>query len=86
MGFAFVGSGYALEVGGQDFRLDLLFCPLRLRCFVVIELKTTAFQPEFAGKMNFSLAVGDDLLCHADDQPSIGLILCKGKNECVCPP
>lgn len=83
VGFAFVGSEYALEVGGQDFRLDLLFYHLRLHCFVVIELKTTAFQPEFAGKMNFYLAAVDDLLRHADDQPSIGLILCKGKNEVV---
>lgn len=83
VGFAFVGSEYALEVGGQDFRLDLLFYHLRLRCFVVIELKTTAFQPEFAGKMNFYLAAVDDLLRHADDQPSIGLILCKGKNQVV---
>ena len=83
VGFAFVGSEYALDVGGQDFRLDLLFYHLRLRCYVVIELKTTAFQPEFAGKMNFYLAAVDDLLRHADDQPSIGLILCKGKNQVV---
>lgn len=83
VGFSFVGSEYALEVGGQDFRLDLLFYHLKLRCFVVIELKTTPFQPEFAGKMNFYLAAVDDLLRHSDDQPSIGIILCKGKNQVV---
>ena len=83
VGFAFVGSEYALEVGGQDFRLDLLFYHLTLRCFVVIELKTTEFKPEFAGKMNFYLAAVDDLLRHPDDQPSIGIILCKGKNQVV---
>jgi predicted nuclease of restriction endonuclease-like (RecB) superfamily len=83
MGFAFVGSQYPLEVGGQEFRLDLLFYHLRLRAFVVIEIKVTDFQPEFSGKMNFYLSAVDDLLRHPDDQPSIGIILCKSKNRVV---
>ena len=81
--FSFVGSQYRLEVGGQEFRLDLLFYHLRLRAFVVIEVKVTDFQPEFSGKMNFYLSTVDDLLRHPDDQPSIGMILCKSKNKVV---
>jgi len=83
VGFAFVGSQYHLEVGGQDFYLDLLFYHLRLRCYVVIELKIGDFQPEYAGKMNFYLAAADDLLRHPDDQPSIGIILCKTRNRLI---
>jgi predicted nuclease of restriction endonuclease-like (RecB) superfamily len=83
VGFAFVGSQYPLEVGGQDFYLDLLFYHFRLRCFVVIELKISEFQPEFAGKMNFYLSAVDDLLRHPDDQPSISIILCKTKNKVI---
>ena len=82
-GFAFVGSQYPLEVGDQQYFIDLLFYHLRLRCFVVIELKVEGFKPEFAGKMNFYLSAVDDLLRHSDDQPSIGIILCKGRNEVV---
>jgi predicted nuclease of restriction endonuclease-like (RecB) superfamily len=82
-GFAFVGSQYPLQVGGDEFRLDLLFYHLRLRCFVVLDLKMGEFQPEFSGKMNFYLSAVDDLLRHADDQPSIGIILCKSKNSIV---
>lgn len=82
-GFAFVGSQYPLVVGGEDFYLDLLFYHLRLRCFVVIELKTVDFRPEFAGKMNFYLSAVDDLLRHPDDAPSIGMILCRGRNATV---
>ncbi|MGJ4859547.1 YhcG family protein [Labrys sp. La1] len=82
-GFAFVGSQYHLEVGGQDYYLDLLFYHLRLRCFVVIELKIEDFKPEFAGKMNFYLSAVDDQLRHQDDKPSIGIILCKGRNEVI---
>ena len=72
-----------MEVGGQDYYLDLLFYHLRLRCFVVFELKIEEFKPEFAGKMNFYLSAVDDELKHADDQPSIGIILCKGRNAIV---
>jgi predicted nuclease of restriction endonuclease-like (RecB) superfamily len=82
-GFAFVGSQYHLEVGGQDYYLDLLFYHLRLRCFVVIELKIEDFKPEFAGKMNFYLSAVDDELRHPDDKPTIGIILCKGRNEVI---
>jgi predicted nuclease of restriction endonuclease-like (RecB) superfamily len=82
-GFAFVGSQYELSVGGQDFRIDLLFYHLKLRCFVVIDLKMRAFEPEFAGKMNFYLSAVDDLLRHEGDAPSIGVILCKTKNATV---
>lgn len=77
VGFSFVGSQYHLEVGGQDFYLDLLFYHLRLRAFVVIDLKMTEFKPEYAGKMNFYLSAIDELLKHETDQPSIGLILCR---------
>ena len=83
VGFAFVGSQVPLEVGGEDFKLDLLFYHLKLRCFVVIDLKMTPFKPEYSGKMNFYLAAVDDMLRHADDKPSIGLILCKAKNRIV---
>ncbi|NKK70066.1 DUF1016 family protein [Rhizobium leguminosarum bv. viciae] len=82
-GFAFVGSQYHLEVGDQDYYLDLLFYHLRLRCFVVIELKIEDFKPEFAGKMNFYLSAVDDQLRHPDDKPTIGIILCKGRNEVI---
>lgn len=82
-GFAFVGSQYHLEVGGQDYYVDLLFYHLRLRCFVVFELKIEEFKPEFAGKMNFYLSAVDEQLRHEDDKPSIGIILCEGKNEVI---
>lgn len=82
-GFAFVGSQYPLEVGRQDFFLDLLFYHLRLRCHVVVDLKVREFQPEFVGKMNFYLSAVDDLLRHTDDQPSVGIILCKTRNEVI---
>jgi predicted nuclease of restriction endonuclease-like (RecB) superfamily len=83
IGFAFVGSQYQIEVGGQDFFIDLLFYHLKLRCFVVIDLKTVEFKPEYAGKMNFYLSAADDLLRHETDNPSIGLILCRTKNKIV---
>ncbi len=80
-GFAFIGSQYPLEVGGKDDYLDLLFYHIALRCFVVIELKNTDFKPEYAGKMNFYLSAVDDRLKHPSDNPSIGMILCKSKNN-----
>lgn len=83
VGFAFVASQYRLEVGGSDFYIDLVFYHLKLRCFVLVDLKAKAFEPEFAGKMNFYLAAVDDLLRHADDQSSIGLIICKTKDQVV---
>ena len=83
VGFAFVGSQYPLTVGGEEFRIDLLFYHLKLRCYLIIDLKAVPFQPEFAGKMNFYLSAVNNLLRHPDDQPSIGLILCKTKNQVV---
>jgi predicted nuclease of restriction endonuclease-like (RecB) superfamily len=83
VGFAFLGSQYHLEVGGQDYYLDLLFYHVRLRCYVVIDLKIEEFKPEFSGKMNFYVSVVDDLLKHQDDQPTIGIILCKSKNKVI---
>ena len=83
VGFALVGSQVPLEVGGEDFRIDLLFYHLKLRAYIVIDLKMAPFKPEYAGKMNFYLSAVDDLLRHPDDQPTIGLILCKAKNRLV---
>jgi predicted nuclease of restriction endonuclease-like (RecB) superfamily len=80
-GFAFVGSQYHIEFDEEDYYLDLLFYHLKLRCFVIIDLKSGRFRPEYAGKMNFYLAVADDLLRHRDDQPTIGLILCRDKKS-----
>ena len=82
-GFAFVGRQYRLDVGNDDFYLDLLFYHLRLRCFVVVDLKRGPFKADHAGKMNFYCNVVDDRLRHADDQPTIGLILCQDKNRIV---
>ena len=81
VGFAFVGSQYHLEVDGDDYYIDLLFYHLKLRCYVVIDLKVTEFQPEFSGKMNFYISAVDDLLRHPDDRSTIGIILCKGKKK-----
>ncbi|OGG43934.1 MAG: hypothetical protein A3F84_18935 [Candidatus Handelsmanbacteria bacterium RIFCSPLOWO2_12_FULL_64_10] len=82
-GFAFVGRQFHLEVGDDDFYLDLLFYHLRLRCFVVVDLKKGAFKAEYAGKMNFYCNVVDDRFRHPDDRPTIGLILCQEKNRVV---
>jgi len=80
-GFAFVGRQYHLDIGEQDFYIDLLFYHLKLRCYVVIELKRGAFKPEYAGKINFYCSVVDDHLRHGDDKPTIGLILCQEHNR-----
>lgn len=82
-GFAFVGRQYHLEVGDQDFNIDLLFYHLKMRCFVVIDLKKGDFKPEHAGKMNFYCSVIDDVLKHKNDEPTIGLILCENKNKII---
>jgi predicted nuclease of restriction endonuclease-like (RecB) superfamily len=82
-GFAFLGRQYPLEVAGEDYRLDLLFYHIKLRCFVIIDLKAGPFKPEYAGKMNFYLAAVDDMLKNTSDNPSIGLILCKSKKQLV---
>jgi predicted nuclease of restriction endonuclease-like (RecB) superfamily len=82
-GFAFMGRQYPLEVDGQEFFIDLLFYHHRLRCLVALDLKMTPFVPEYAGKMAFYLAVLNDRVRHAQDAPSIGIILCKSKNRTV---
>jgi len=82
-GFAFVARQYYLKVGDREFYIDLLFYHLKLRCFVVIDLKKGEFKPEYAGKMNFYLSVVDDQLRHPADAPSIGLILCQDRNHIV---
>ena len=81
--FAFIGSQYRLEVGGDEFFVDILLFHRILRCLVALELKTGKFQPEYAGKMNFYLAVLDDTVRAEGENPAIGIILCKTKNETV---
>ncbi len=82
-GFAFVGRQHDLKVGDREFSIDLLSYHLKLRCFVVIDLKKGEFKPEYAGKMNFYLSVVDDQLRHHSDSPSIGLILCQDRNQII---
>lgn len=82
-GFAFVGQQVHLEVGSKDFYIDLLFYHLHLRCYIVIDLKVDEFEPEHAGKMNFYLSAVDDQLRHPQDQPSIGIILCRSHEKIV---
>ncbi|WP_060999766.1 MULTISPECIES: YhcG family protein [Mycolicibacterium] len=82
-GFAFVGRQVHLEIGDADFYADLIFYHLRLRCFVVIELKVGDFDPSYLGQLGMYMAAVDDLLRHRDDKPTIGLILCKTKNNVV---
>jgi predicted nuclease of restriction endonuclease-like (RecB) superfamily len=80
-GFAFVGKQYHLEVGETDYYLDLLFYHIKLKCYVVIELKNTKFIPEYAGKLNFYLSAVDSLLKTVSDNPTIGILLCRDKNK-----
>lgn len=80
-GFAFLGRQYPLVVDGRDYYLDLLFYHIKLRCFCVVDLKTTEFKPEYAGKMNFYLSAVDDVLKHQHDNPSIGMILCEHRQK-----
>jgi len=80
-GFAFVGQQYHLEVGETDYYLDLLFYHIKLKCYVVIELKNTKFIPEYAGKLNFYLSAVDSLLKTVSDNPTIGILLCRDKNK-----
>jgi len=80
-GFAFLGRQYPLAANGKDYFLDLLFYHTRLKCYVVIELKAGEFKPEYIGKLNFYLSAVDDQLRTPDDQPTIGLILCKDKDK-----
>jgi predicted nuclease of restriction endonuclease-like (RecB) superfamily len=82
-GFAFVGRQVHLEFASHDYFVDLLFYHLKLRCFVVIELKAVPFGPGFVGQLNLYLSAVDDLLRHPDDKPSIGLLLCRSKDKLV---
>jgi len=82
-GFAFVGQQYHLEIGGDDFFIDLLFYHLKLRCYVVVELKAGAFKPEHAGQLGFYIAAVDGELKTEHDEPTIGILLCKSKNKVV---
>ncbi len=83
VGFAFLGNQYRLEIGGEEFYIDLLFYHVRLHCYFVIELKAGKFKAEYAGKLNMYLSAVDDLLRTKEDGPSIGLILCQDKNRVV---
>lgn len=82
-GFAFVGRQFRLDVGGDEFFIDLLLYHTRLKCYVVVELKATAFKPEHAGQLNFYLAAVDAQIKAEDDKPTIGLLLCKQQNRLV---
>ncbi|SOZ19675.1 conserved hypothetical protein [Cupriavidus taiwanensis] len=82
-GFAYVGRQVHLEVGGEDFYLDLLFYHLKLRSYIVIELKTSAFKPEYAGQISFYLSAVDALMKTEADHPPIGLLLCQEHNRLI---
>jgi len=83
VGFAFLGSQYPLEVGGQDFLIDLLFYHVKLHCYVVVELKARDFEPGDAGQMSFYLSAVDGILKSENDAPTVGILLCKSKNKVV---
>lgn len=80
---AFVGSQYRLEAGGQEFYVDILLYHRHLRCLIALELKVGEFLPEYVGKMQFYLAVLDDKICSKEENPSIGIIVCKSKNRTI---
>jgi predicted nuclease of restriction endonuclease-like (RecB) superfamily len=82
-GFAFLGRQYHVQAGGDDFYIDLLFYHIKLHCYVVVELKTSKFKPEYAGKLNFYLSLVDDILKTSSDQPTIGMLICKEQNRVV---
>ena len=82
-GFAFVGHQYHLEVAGEDYYIDLLFYNIKLKCYVVIELKVSEFKPEYAGKLSFYLTAIDEKIKESNDNPTIGLLLCRNKNKVV---
>jgi len=81
IGFAYMGRQFSLKVGDDDYRTDLLFYHTRLKCHVIIELKTKAFEPEFVGKLNFYITAINELVKDARDKPTIGILLCKNKNN-----
>ena len=82
-GFAFMGRQYLLTVSGEPFYIDLLFYHVKLRCFVVVELKAKAIRPEDVGQLNFYLSAVDDMIKHSTDNPTIGILLCKDRNKII---
>ncbi len=82
-GFAYMGRQFTVTVGGKEYRTDLLFFHTKLKRYIIIELKVTEFEPEFLGKLNFYLTAIDKLVKEADDKPTIGILLCKNKNNVV---
>ena len=82
-GFAYVGHQYHLEVAGEDYYIDLLFYNIKLKCYVVIELKVGEFKPEYAGKLSFYLTAIDEQVKEENDNPTIGLLLCRNKNNVI---
>ena len=82
-GFSYIGRQYRLEINGDEFFIDLLFYHVRLHCYVVVELKTVKFKPEFAGKLSFYISAVDGELKSEQDNPSIGILICKTKNNTV---
>lgn len=82
-GFAFVGRQVELKVADSSYFIDMLFYHIRLKCYVVVELKTVNFEPEFAGKLNFYVTAVDRQLCDSNDNPTIGLLICKTKNDLI---
>lgn len=80
-GFAFIGQQYPVQVSDKEYYIDLLFYHTRLKCYVIIELKNTGFMPEYAGKLNFYLSAVDSLIKQSDDNPSIGMLLCRDKDS-----
>lgn len=80
-GFSFIGNQYKLTVGNEDYFIDMLFYHTKLHCYIIIELKNTRFKPEYAGKVNFYLSAVDDLIKDEQDNPSIGIILCREKDK-----
>jgi len=82
-GFSFVGRQVPLKIDGQEFYVDLLFYHIKLKCYIVVELKTGEFKAEYAGKMNLYLSAVDDLIKSENENPTIGLLLCKSKSKVI---
>ena len=82
-GFAFVGQQYKITVDNNDFKIDLLFYHVKLHCFVVVELKTTDFKPEYTGKLNFYITAVDEQIKTKFDNPTIGILICKSKSDTI---
>jgi len=82
-GFSYIGRQYNLEINGDEFFIDLLFYHVKLHCYVVVELKSVKFKPEFAGKLNFYISAVDGILKSERDNPTVGILICKSKNNTV---